>query len=1016
MKKILILVLMLVLAGSGFAADLLVPDQHQTIQAAINAANNGDRVIVSRGEYVENITFKGKTITVASRFIETDDRADIEATIINGRNGRGADSTGSCVRFVDKETVDAKLIGFTLTGGKGIIANGDGDFSGGGIGFKNSSATVEDCIIRDNFDANLEFGGGVYLKGLDVNNGCHPVFNRCWIYNNTATMSGGGIWCSTVNKANAEFVNSLTLNDCIITKNTGTAGGAGGIGGYGPTDMVLNRSIIANNTCSAGRGRATENFGNARLTLSGCIVWGWGGNAGNLLMNDNSAPGPLRVFYSCIEGDQQYVKTSAGDIVAWDGVVAGDPKWKDAANMDFNITWANFPEEDNTKSSCIDTGDPDADKDPDGTRADIGPYYFMQGKAFIYGFVLNAEDDEPIADATVTTNLGGRAVTDQDGFFRFQTGPGEFTITAKAAGFLDSTTAGQVELDDSTEVIFGLLYPDFTPSIRDVAEELRAGNSMVTEFSVVNRGTGKVNYSVAKKAAGNLNVPAWSIIDTLLVGPDLGDKDIQGVVWTGEAFYLSGASQAGDGNNNYIYVIDREGEEIDRFRQWGTTLNGIYDMAFDGEMIWGAEDKYLYGFSLEGEFLDTIVCAYKAIRCVTWDPDREVLWVVGRTSGTKILGYTREGQLVDSLGTVGVTPTSLSYYPGDLDGKPLYITALDNESRMMIYKTNPDNPETTFVAKPQDGGKQEGGMICKNFAEQGVWTYIGIGENFANDRIEVRMVSQDLTWFALDPAEPGVIQAGDRAFFELTLDAANLEEGDYEGVYEFTHTAEGGKVEIPILLHVAAAGPPPRPADIEVTPAEEQKFYAPVGTSDPREITIKNVGELTLTIISMAITPEFTPFSIIEGGGANIELPGGESITVKINYEPQLPVEDEATFKIISNDVDEQVVNIKLIGYPEDDPLSVDDSAIPLEFAINSIYPSPFNSSATVRYGITRTGHTTVGLYDMAGRLVTKLVDTVLPAGHHSAVINGASLPSGIYLVRISGDEGTLIRKVVLLR
>lgn len=43
-----------------------VPADQPTIQAAINAAANGDTVLVSDGTYKENINFKGKAITVAS--------------------------------------------------------------------------------------------------------------------------------------------------------------------------------------------------------------------------------------------------------------------------------------------------------------------------------------------------------------------------------------------------------------------------------------------------------------------------------------------------------------------------------------------------------------------------------------------------------------------------------------------------------------------------------------------------------------------------------------------------------------------------------------------------------------------------------------------------------------------------------------------------------------------------------------------------------------------------------------
>ena len=55
-----------------------VPADQSTIQAAINAAKNGDTVLVAPGTYIENINFNGKAITVTSS-------GGPSVTIIDGR-------------------------------------------------------------------------------------------------------------------------------------------------------------------------------------------------------------------------------------------------------------------------------------------------------------------------------------------------------------------------------------------------------------------------------------------------------------------------------------------------------------------------------------------------------------------------------------------------------------------------------------------------------------------------------------------------------------------------------------------------------------------------------------------------------------------------------------------------------------------------------------------------------------------------------------------------------------------
>ncbi len=149
---------------------------YPTIQAAINASNNGDLVLVHPGRYLENIDFNGKNITVASLKFTTNDRVYIGTTIIDGQR------MGCCVRVMSGET-SARIIGFSITNGSGEHCYYFDDGGGILIGYY-STLSIEDCRI---FANETEFGGGLFVWRGSVS------LKGTSLFNNLATAGGGGI-------------------------------------------------------------------------------------------------------------------------------------------------------------------------------------------------------------------------------------------------------------------------------------------------------------------------------------------------------------------------------------------------------------------------------------------------------------------------------------------------------------------------------------------------------------------------------------------------------------------------------------------------------------------------------------------------------------------------------------------------------------------------------------------------------------------------------------------------------
>jgi flagellar hook assembly protein FlgD len=108
-------------------------------------------------------------------------------------------------------------------------------------------------------------------------------------------------------------------------------------------------------------------------------------------------------------------------------------------------------------------------------------------------------------------------------------------------------------------------------------------------------------------------------------------------------------------------------------------------------------------------------------------------------------------------------------------------------------------------------------------------------------------------------------------------------------------------------------------------------------------------------------------------------------------------------------------MNITGVGVEEGDAGSVPVNNV------NSVYPSPAMSSATIPFSLASSGTARVDVYDVTGRIVTTLAVEEMTAGQHSLVWNledrsGTAIPSGVYHVRIVTAEWTGTTNLVVTR
>jgi D-alanyl-D-alanine carboxypeptidase len=90
----------------------------------------------------------------------------------------------------------------------------------------------------------------------------------------------------------------------------------------------------------------------------------------------------------------------------------------------------------------------------------------------------------------------------------------------------------------------------------------------------------------------------------------------------------------------------------------------------------------------------------------------------------------------------------------------------------------------------------------------------------------------------------------------------------------------------------------------------------------------------------------------------------------------------------------------------------------PMEILLEQNYPNPFNPTTKIGFRVSGLGSRDVRLsvYDILGREVAVLVNETLPEGHYEVRFDGSSLPSGLYIYRLTSRGTTVSKKALLLR
>ncbi|MEZ5063932.1 MAG: DUF1565 domain-containing protein [bacterium] len=314
------------LAGTADGATLDVPGQYGTIGAALAVAAPGDVVQVAAGTY--SPASNGESFPL---FLDQDvalQGAGLGASIL--------DAEGTAGVITCATTSGGRVTGFTITGGIAL--------RGGGVFVASGDPEIDHNLIRAN-------GAELRGAGIFASSAAAPWIHHNVVWENFDTVMPGA-------QDPHGIVLAGTTTGTVEHNIIGRTDGNGLLTDVNALPSIRHNIFFENGITSPLRGRGIcwlsaqppEVFHNLFFdNVINAILWpGAGGDLSGTEANEVDVDD---LVYGNLDGDPQLTEPDSGDFALLPG------------------------------SPAIDAGDPTLPFDPDGTIADIGPYYYDQGGA-----------------------------------------------------------------------------------------------------------------------------------------------------------------------------------------------------------------------------------------------------------------------------------------------------------------------------------------------------------------------------------------------------------------------------------------------------------------------------------------------------------------------------------------------------------------------------------------------------------------------------------------------------------
>jgi hypothetical protein len=471
----------------------------------------------------------------------------------------------------------------------------------------------------------------------------------------------------------------------------------------------------------------------------------------------------------------------------------------------------------------------------------------------IQGTVRNSATAQPLPGVAISIDgYGYHTTTDVTGHYLLHNVLiGTYTVRATARRFNSNSQASVlVSLDSTSTVDLSLAHPEMTLSTAAVFDTI-GGTPDQVSFNVTNNGNGPLDYSIQVFYAGDENSDPWDSVGGINLTQTSNDYLMMGCEFAYDQWWVTGGG--GPNGENRIYRYNINGDLTGSIPQPTTSAMGWFDLAFDGQYLWGSDSHSIYAIDTTGTIRDSIPSPLNPSRAIAYDPSLEHFWVADYRQD--IYELDRDGNLfrrIPNTGSTGLAITGLAWNPTDANGYNLYAFSQDGSSsatRVSRFNLNSGISETVADI-PSRPGERSGGCAITPGWNSVLLVFAGVLQGSSGDRLGIYEMTFNTTWIGVSPAV-STVQGGTATPVTLSFNPVSLRDTTYRVNLHISSVIFDTTMVLPVSLTVhrgSSIGEQPGDVELPKTYALYQNYPNPFNPETQIRFDLPNASRVKLYV------------------------------------------------------------------------------------------------------------------------------------------------------------------------